>query len=574
MNLGILPRTLHPALLAGLVVACGSVPIDDQRTDSRLFPANGVIRGSVTYQGPRPCSKSGHIVGNAIVLVFDRRNPPPPAGLANTAVNFGVVTGDVLFANEPRAAGDTLYCPKDSGFTDTISASAPFAIAPIDAGSYVVQAFFDYAGSFLPTFKFRNLPVAGDVGGGYIDVADALKDQNRNDANYLPIFLPVDVGTPQPLPAGSPPGTIPTFTMPRDGFVADNIPVTIGLVLPFTRPYFYAASLDDSDQSGKVGTTPPAGSGQTDPNYFPVVTLTQDMHIEAPPAALFPVFVNKYQASFPAIRLDWGVPAGELAAATDPAQPFLFQVAPFPQAGLLVWSSGKPIPERKDVPALWPLVVFAKLADESPTDPTAHVQDPQGIQAQGGPGQPIVIMQGLTVYKDSLVNTVLFAPPTQPNPSQSLTDHVTVLIRPAVVCFDAAHIDRGGTLVTPYLTGTSPDPSEPGPKPLFDVAAFLAAEGKLIRGQPVIGCLPKGRYGINAVYPTGQAWTTPNEAGTCAGTEGTTNFNGNTGTCDKKPRQILYSQGNRAVIEVVAASDPNFCTMNPVPAACLPSPPQ
>ena len=32
------------------------------------------------YQGPRPCSANGHIVGNAIVLVFDRRNPPPPSG--------------------------------------------------------------------------------------------------------------------------------------------------------------------------------------------------------------------------------------------------------------------------------------------------------------------------------------------------------------------------------------------------------------------------------------------------------------------------------------------------------------
>src|SRR5258708_15075825 len=93
------------SLLLMLAVACGSVPIDDQRNDARVFPARGVIRGNVTYQGPRPCSEKGHIVGDAILLVFDRRNPPPPNGLANTAINFGVVTGDALFANEPRASG-------------------------------------------------------------------------------------------------------------------------------------------------------------------------------------------------------------------------------------------------------------------------------------------------------------------------------------------------------------------------------------------------------------------------------------------------------------------------------------
>ena len=37
-------------------------------------------------------------------------------------------------------------------------------------------------------------------------------------------------------------------------------------------------------------------------------------------------------------------------------------------------------------------------------------------------------------------------------------------------------------------------------------------------------------------------------------------------TCTLKPRPILYSQGNRAVVEVVAATDPKNC-QNPGPAA-------
>src|ERR1019366_4387754 len=53
--------------------------------------------GSCSSLGPPPCSANGHIIGNALVLVFDRRTPPPPAGLAVTAINFAVVEGDVLF---------------------------------------------------------------------------------------------------------------------------------------------------------------------------------------------------------------------------------------------------------------------------------------------------------------------------------------------------------------------------------------------------------------------------------------------------------------------------------------------
>ena len=48
-------------LVLGAFVAkgCDPVPIDDSRNDKRLFSARGVIRGTVTYTGPRPCSRSG-----------------------------------------------------------------------------------------------------------------------------------------------------------------------------------------------------------------------------------------------------------------------------------------------------------------------------------------------------------------------------------------------------------------------------------------------------------------------------------------------------------------------------------
>src|SRR5450432_3939485 len=193
------PRSFAPLFIAGLAVACGSIPNDPPPPDGRGFPPAAVLRGTVVYSGPHPCSMNGHIVGATILYVFDRRNPPPPAGLATTPVNFGVVTGDVLFADEPRNPGSITYCPADNGITDTITVSAPFSVAPLPGGSYLIQSFYDYTGDFLPNFKFRNLPEKGDIGGGAIDTGDAVKAMNVVNPNYLPRFLPVDVGTPRPV---------------------------------------------------------------------------------------------------------------------------------------------------------------------------------------------------------------------------------------------------------------------------------------------------------------------------------------------------------------------------------------
>jgi hypothetical protein len=446
------------------------------------------------------------------LLVFDRRNPPPPAGLASTAVNFTVVPGDVLFANEPRYTGPELSCAGGQ-----VNASASFTIAPLDAGSYQIVAFYDLEGEFRPTFKIRNLPRQGDVGGGYIDAADALA--HLGDPNYQPIYLPVDVG------AGG--------VMPPAGFVRDNVPVTIGAVLPLARPYFYP---DGADKP------------QGDSHDAPVVRMTQDHHLKAPPSLRTEDFVNAYQASFVQLRLNHGVPAAEQAAALE--SPFRFQIPP--GSGIFVWSSGKKIPEG-EIDQLWPLVVLNRVSDA----------DPRGLTPQGSASEPVIVLQGLTIAGDSLAQTFLAPPSKKPELKQ---DHLTVLVRPAVICFDAQKIDQGGVLVTPHLTGEATDPPQ-REAPLFDLAAVRASLGTQVRDAKR-GCLPKGRYAINAVYPTGQAWTVPNEAGSCGGTEGETDFANL--SCTVKPRPLLYSQGTRAVVEIVEAADPALCQSFPVPAECLP----
>jgi hypothetical protein len=575
------------ALVLATAAACGSVPVDP---GARIYPAQGVIRGSVAYQGPRPCSRSGHIVGNAIVLVFDRRNPPPPNGVASTAVNFVAVTGDVLFGSEPRFTGTDLYCPVAAGFTQAIAASAPFEVAPVTGGSYELVAFFDYTGNFLPEFSIRDLPEQGDIVGGAIDTADALKPVNAGNPNYQPRFVPINVGVPQPLAADAAPGAIPEYVVPDSGFVADDVAVTIAAPLPTPRPYFFpqgeAVAFDFTTtaltsaiaQSSDVAATDAngiQGAAETDPNAEPILTIPQDIAVLAPPANVTPASVNFYESTFPHLRLEWGVPGVEMALATG--SPFAMQVAPFGQppegTGLVVWQNAtldatsqqytpRQIPEGHGVPQLWPQVVLQKLVDPLSSTPA-----------------PVVVMQAITLLggatSDSLLGTIAAAQggvlfdSASGRPNIFPQDHLTVLLRPSALCLPSPVMP--GTLVTPHSTATTADldcsstPCVPSGAP----------------GQPiappdvVVGCLPVGRYAVNVIYPDGQAWTVPNEAGVCSAAEGpiafTTPPDYATLTCSTENRPVLYSQGGRAFVEVVAATDPAYCVSHPVPPACVTS---
>lgn len=655
--------------LIGLVACTTEIPADTFGDPaSREVTPSGVIRGAVLYTGPHPCSQNGHIVGSAVMLVFDRRNPPPPNGLATTAVNFVAVTGDLLFPNEPRWSGSTLYCPQEHGIVDNVTVTAPFAISPLVAGSYILEAFYDYTGNFLPTFKFRNLPEKGDVGGGNIDTANALLAINQNP-NYMPHFLPIDIGTPQPLPSGAPPGLVPLYTMPSNGYVADNVNVTIGKVFTTTRPYFYAQGLNVAfdNTSGAVTLTQtqssdaplcdsnkyvsPSEGGQgcpgstnttgiansvdiKDPVYAPVLTIPQDIAVLAAPTNTLDAKGGAlFESKFPHLRLVWGVGGQpvdgyggpQLDLANAKASPFNMQIAPFTNSadpasgGINVWTNQyfdptsqawklQTIPENTVLPELWPLVVLSKLSD----DPN-HQNDPASLQAQGDATHPVVILQGITLLggnqtmpsgntdSDSLVGTATalqFGGLTQKGSTQPdifKQDHVTVMMRPNVICFDTLfdpnNSDKRGVIVTPYLQAMTADTiSKPvmadivpadlltAPEPRASVAGLVKAPPNYVSGQPpaIQGCLPTGRYAINIVYPNGQAWTVPNEAGACTGQatgEGQTIWTVGQSqpvpTCEVQPRNVIRSQGPRAVVEIVKDPNSNFCDMHPVPQQCL-----
>jgi hypothetical protein len=580
-------------LMAG---GCGTVPNDP---GARIFPPQGVIRGTVVYRGPRPCSRSGHIVGNAILLVFDRRSPPPPEGLANTPANFADVTGDALFANEPRYTGSQAYCPMNAGFNEVITASAPFEVSPLGGGSYEIRGFFDYTGNFLPEFSIRNLPERGDVGGGDIDSADALKPMNAGNPNYEPRFLPVAVGVPRSNAASTDPSVILDYVIPDTGFVADNVTVTLGSSLTATRPYFYAqgetvafdfaapTSLAHSVvQSSDAPATDWNGidiTAESDPNLRPVLTIPQDVAVLAPPVNVSPANTYYFESKFPHLRLQWGVPASELPAATS--VPFQMQIEPFAPGlgtGFFVWQGAKldpatqsyvpqEIPEGGGIPQLWPEVVLTRLPDPKSKVP-----------------EPVVVMQGITLLAsaggDSLLGTGLAAASgllfdknsaAGPRPVVFAQDHLSVILRPSAICFPSG--SERGTLVTPHPTAATADldcssgrcvsPNGAQERPVL--SADLLGKLSSVVSASVTGCLPLGRYAISVVYPDGQAWTVPNEAGACSVSEGAPDYVHM--ICSIKPRPVLYSQGNRGVVEVVSAKD-SCMGANRVPSVCTGSP--
>ena len=210
------------------------------------------------------------------------------------------------------------------------------------------------------------------------------------------------------------------------------------------------------------------------------------------------------------------------------------------------------VPESPLVPSLYPLSVFSKLI----TGDKLH-----------GQTRPRVIMQGLTLFK-SLLATTTKLPSKDPNdPSkyvvfQSQEPEVLVALRPAAICVDPVDQTKNGTLVLSRKNAKSGDP-------------ILADEDVVKQGlqrqfgRPfdiVYGCLPEGTYAMNLVYPTGQAWTLPNEAGVCADGE-PQSADGKKCVAPTNSRLRLASQD--AMVTVIPG-DKAYCKANPTPKACLP----
>jgi hypothetical protein len=506
---------LLPAL-AGALGGC-----EDPETFVRANVPSGVIDGTLVYTGAPPCTENNAIVGNAIVLGFDARLLPPPEGLGTGAASFGVIPGETLFASirgslqfDPSGAR---MCPDPAAAP--VSVSGTWAISPLPAGTYQVRGFFDRDGDFDPSFIIANLPSKGDVGGG------AIENAVEAAQGAPPRYREIELGTLQPDG---------TRVIPPDGARASGIAVTLGRALPLERPVFYPSAVKDTV------------AGNTDPRR---VVMPSDFQL-----ATF----GADETSFIRIEMTGGVEPDETEAAS--VSPFFMPVkpaAPFVMFWEDVNRDGKydaqdHVPDSALLPSLYPLSLFSRLANG---------------QKLVGQSRPRVILQGLTLYR-TLLDTVMVKPvdpdPMAPMPQvpfQAVEPTLVVALRPATVCIDPLDATKPGVLVVSHET------DKMGTKIIADeqsVKSRLQAQF----GRPfeiVYGCLPEGQYAMNLVYPTGQAWTLPNEGGVCASLE-PQSADGSKCQSATSARARLDSQD--AMLVIGPPTDPAYCAANPTPTQC------
>ena len=379
-----------------------------------------------------------------------------------------------------------------------------------------MTAFYERAGRFHPAFSFRNQPELGDVAGGVVDTSSSSSSPDGLSAAPL-----------APLAVGVPDGS-GTLVVPPQGFLADNLVVTLDRRLALPRPYFHPPGADVLPEP-LTSPTNPGG----DARYVPVVTMTQDHAILAPPSRPTADTLAAFEASFARLDLAWGVAEPERSVATSLSGPFGFPLDDPPVGGLFVWQRGAPIPESPAVPALWPDVVLSRLVD----DPR-HVDDPQSVGVQGGGGAPVVLLSAIPLAGGSLAATANGAAPARPSEGVAA---LAALVRPAALCLAlrarrtgrSSCRTRGGERRSGGGAPAARRPVEPRR------AVALRRPGRR-------GVLARGRYAISLVYPTGQTWTVPNESGSCAALEGSTVLGGDVGTCANRARPVLASQGRAA----------------------------
>lgn len=518
-----LPRlraaTLTLAALAALAVGSASC------TDPDVFlpgyqaggPA-GILSGTLTYAGSLPCTEAQHIVGAAVLLVFDTRLLPPPEGLGTTATSLDVVSGDKLFAGVRGRLtfnGDgKRWCP--AATAKPITVTADWAVGPLEGGTFQIRGFYDLDGNFDPGFKIANLPSKGDVGGGAIEnTADVL---GGAAPIYREISLGNDVGGKRIIPAS--------------GSHIGGIAVTLGLPLPLERPVFYPKEvLDESPVKNK------------DPLN---VKMPSDFQL-----ATFSTFSPQAtESSFIRIKLGAGVPKDEIDLAA--ASPFGLPVKGATPPTIFysrqdvngdgIINALDHVPDSEQIPSLFPLSIFAKLTDGD------------DLANQAGPA---VVIQGLTIH-NTLFDTA-FSPATL----AVAEPEAIVAIRPAALCIDPADASKPAVLVISHDTDLAMNKIVADEKVLADTVGLQFHRKVTI----AYACLPEGRYGVNLIYGTGQAWSTPNEAGVCAKSEPQSADGKNCAEAGGLHRARLASQ--TGVLTITAPTDAAYCKSHRTPDVCF-----
>lgn len=500
-------------LISTLAFALGSCTDADVFIPLDVGAPAGVVTGSLTYAGPPPCTANGRIVGAAVLLGFEENALPPPDGLGTTAVALTVITGETLFAGVRDTLafdpGGAMVCPPENAPNVTVTAS--FAVSPLSVGTYQIRGFYDYDANFHPAFGIFSLPTQGDIGGGAIENTEEVL------LGAPPRYRSIPIG--QVAADG-------TRVMPPEGDLVEGVGVTLGLRLPLDRPRFHLAEVIDEYY------------GNDDPE---AVVVPADYRL----AVFDQGDPFGTEASFIRLVARAGFPEEERSAAAG--NPFFFPAGSDDEPPFFFFTRQDTnrdgvrddldtIPEGA-VPALSPMALLSLREDD------LHSR------------VPAVLMQAITL-KDGILSTALSpADLAEPGPEAILA------LRPAAICLDPRVPDQEGVLVLTHPSDGAGNPLIDDPAPV--IAALSAQFGRPMR--VAFGCLPQGRYAVNVLYETGQAWTIPNEAGVCAEAEAPSPDGSR---CGSRPR--LASQA--VVVTVGEPTDPSYCAANPPPAECQGAP--
>jgi hypothetical protein len=507
------------AAAGSLLVSCAEMP------DDAALPPAGVISGTLTYSGPKPCTENGRVVGAANLLLFDVRNLPPPDGLATRSVRITVIPGSALFADIAPSltynADQSRWCPTSN---ERVTVSAPFTFAAVSGGRYQVRGFYDLVGDFNPAFKITTASAKGNISGG------ALLNATEAGGGATPVFAEVTVGAEQ---------ADGTFAVPPTGVHLRNVSVTFGKPIAHERPYFHVSkayypvtSTDPAEQS-RVEETPK------------VVEIPADWHIAYGPSEISSI-------SGALLRLEFAstLPSADLTVAK--AAPYRFRVDTG-SAFDFYWDGAARVPGTKSailadgLAAYGPSVVVSKLDDADPKRLT-------------GQANPRVVSSAIVAREPSLTSLLGATPGTQTAPT------VVAMLRPTLICITDPNKNGPAHIITPFKQSLSDKPV------VADEAGLTADVAALLRRDPAKttfgeGCLLPGDYAVNVVYPTSQSWTLPNESGTCFGTEKPNEVGCGT---PEVSRKLLATQS--FVIRVGKAKDPAACRAKVDPrmkASCL-----